>query len=395
MDFRSRYLQEIIRDDLNKKMIFIGGPRQVGKTTLARMISQGFRRTEYLNWDNGKDRRRIMEYRWDPDADLLIFDEIHKYAGWKSFIKGVWDKRIGEQRIIVTGSSKLNIFRRGGDSLLDRYLYFRLHPFSLQEMGSSVPPEPENYPEKPPELTFEDSYQNLDVLFEFGGFPEPLLSRNRRTLRRWQQHRFETIVREDIRDTETVHLLAKLEMLGYLIPDRTGSPLSLNSLSRDLEVSQKTVGKWIEIYCRNYFVFKVRPYFKRLHRVLKKQCKYYLWDWSILDDKGIRFENLIALHLLKYCHYYHDVYGIDLQLFYLRDLDGREVDFLLVWDGTPWLIAECKLSPGDRMTSLRYFAEKLGVNNRFQVVLKNNINHIDNRTGVRVISADYFLTSLI
>lgn len=390
---KKRYLHDLVLDDLDRKMVFIGGPRQVGKTTMASMIAKGFKRSAYLNWDSRPHRRGILDGRWSPDAEIVVFDELHKYARWKSLVKGFCDTRPQGQKMIVTGSSRLDVYRRGGDSLMGRYHYYRLHPFSLAELENA--PVPMDFPKGPPVLDFDITGSGLSELLRFGGFPEPLLSGRERVLKRWQRQRFERVFREDIRDTENIRSLSLVELLGGMLPRRVGAPLSMSSLATDLEVSPKTVALWIDLLCRNYYIFKVPPFHGRLHRALKKAAKYYLWDWSEVPGEGERFENLVAAHLLKSCHLYQDAFGIEMNLFYLRDQQKREVDFLVAWEGEPWCIIECKLIPGKGLTNLNYFAERLGVAQRFQVVRRCGVDHLDRRTGVRTLSADRFLMAWV
>ena len=381
-----------VREDLRRKMAFIGGPRQVGKTTLARFLSEEYRAHLYLNWDNTKHKLPIIKQQWPPDTECIVFDEIHKYDKWKNLIKGIWDTRLHDEKICVTGSSRLDIYRRGGDSLLGRYHYFTLHPFSLKECNDHSPSLA--MPQKVHDLEFGQSGSSLVELFKFGGFPEPLLEGKERTLLRWQNERFERIFREDIRDVEKVRSLSQVELLGTLLPKRVASPLSLASLSEDVQTSPKTIINWMDLLCRNYYCFKVMPYHVRLERALKKESKYYLWDWSEIEDKGKRFENLISSHLLKFCDFYHDVLGIKAKLWYLRDREGREVDFLVTWGETPWFMVECKLANGPAK-ALNYFAERLDVKQKFLVTLDETSHYLEKETGIHVIPASKFLMALV
>lgn len=365
----------------------------MGKTTLARLLSEQFSLFTYLNWDNRSHRQAILREQWKPETDLLVFDELHKYDRWKSHIKGIWDTRQHGERIIVTGSSRLDLFRRGGDSLLGRYHYYRLHPFSLRE--ASGPSKDVPFPSARPALVFDEQSDALEPLLKFGGFPEPFISARERILKRWQKERFERIFREDIRDTEIVRSLSQVELLGSLLPHRVASPLSINSLSEDIEASPKTLKNWLELLVRNYYIFKVPPYHRRLERALKKEAKYYLWDWSEVEDAGDRFENMVAAHLLKFCHFYEDSHGIRTELYYLRDLEKREVDFLVVWENEPWFMVECKLSARKEFTPLNYFADKLGVVQRYYVTRSDQHDYQDKRTGIRVVPANKFLMALI
>jgi predicted AAA+ superfamily ATPase len=263
----------------------------------------------------------------------------------------------------------------------------------LRELSSPTEP-PRAFPTRPPALEFGPPSPDLAHFLKFGGFPEPCLSGSERTLRRWQRQRFERVFREDIRDIEPLRSLSEIELLGGMLPERVASPLSFNSLASDIEVSPKTVRAWVDLLCRNYYVFRVPPYHRRLQRALKKESKYYLWDWSEVPGDGARFENLVASHLLKFCHFFQDVFGLAVDMFYLRDLEKREADFLLTWEKTPWLIVECKLTAGGSLTTLNYFAHRLAVSRRFQVVQQAGVDHVDGKTGIRTLSADRFLTAL-
>jgi uncharacterized protein len=389
-----RTISASLSADLANKMVFLGGPRQVGKTTLARMLSETFKAPEYFNWDNRAHRQRLLSGKWSPETDLLVFDELHKYNRWKGWIKGIWDTRLKGESILVTGSSRLDVFRRGGDSLMGRYHYYRLHPFSVAELeGRKI--SLENFPKTPPELQFGRPSPHLERLLSWGGFPEPLVAESERTLRRWQKERFERVFREDIRDTENIRSLSQVELLGQLLPLRVASPLSFQSLAEDVEASPKTVKSWIELLCRNYYTYKIPPYHRRIDRALKKEAKYYLWDWSEIADPGARFENLIASHLLKFCHCYEDIFGVSAELYYVRDTLKREVDFLVVWEKKPWLLVEAKLSPERHHAALKTFSDALQVPHRFQVCRESGVDYMDKAGDFRTLSADRFLTAFV
>lgn len=390
---RTRYLQHAIQEDLETRMVFIGGPRQVGKTTLARMLGEEHRAPVYLNWDSRAHRRTILQEQRAPETDLLVFDELHKYPRWKTLIKGIWDTRPTGRKTIVTGSARLDTHRRGGDSLLGRYRYYRLHPLTLRELTTARATVPE-FSEGPPELQIPARGGGLAELLQFGGFPEPFRAASRRGLQRWHRERFERVFREDIRESEIVRSLAQIELLGALMPSRVTSPLSFRSLAQDVEASPKTIKSWVELLERNYFVFRVPPYHRRLERALKKESKYYLWDWSAAEDDGARFENMVASHLLKYCHAHQDAHGTRVELHYLRDLEKREVDFLVTWEGEPWVAVETRLSGGGGLKPLRYFADRLGVQHRYLVTMDDAQDYEDRATGVRVVPASRFLMAL-
>ena len=272
-------------------MVFLGDPRQVGKTTLAQSLIKKYQdgHPAYLNWDSDMDRRMIRKRQWPASEPLIVFDEIHRLKTWRNFIKGVYDTLKNTHSFLVTGSARLDHFRNGGDSLLGRYFYYRLHPFSL------------------PELVY--SKHNMDKLFRFGGFPEPLLEQSQRNLKRWHLGRLSKLVKSDLRDLETVKDLDKVELLAEELPNRVGSPLSVRSLAEDLEVDPKTTKRWIGILDSLYYCFQIAPFGSTKIRAVKKEQKLYLWDWSQIEDEGVRFENMVACHLLKFCHFHQDVNG--------------------------------------------------------------------------------------
>ncbi len=226
----------------------------------------------------------------------------------------------------------------------------------------------------------------------FGGFPEPLLKQSTRTLRRWQKERIERFFREDIRDLEDVRDLSSLQILADLIPERVGSPLSLNALREDLEVSHRAATHWMEVLERLYHVFRLRPFDTKQARTLRKMPKTYMWDSSLIQDSGPRFENLVALHLLKFCHYLEDRDGYKTKLFYLRDRTGRETDFLVTVNRKPWFAVEAKVSDTSIDTSLRYFQERLRIPWAYQVVLKSTRDFVQD--GVRCLPAHRFFGGL-
>jgi predicted AAA+ superfamily ATPase len=389
---KKRYLAEPILSDLAEKMVFLGGPRQVGKTTLALWLArEHYKGFDYLNWDNRDDRRRILRSEFRGGAELLVFDEVHKYKDWKNHLKGIFDVHKDRFRIIVTGSARLDIFRRGGDSLMGRYHYYRLHPFSLAEyleMKSGLPPFEEiRIPGEDP-----DAEKALSSLLTLGGFPEPLLRGRERTLRRWQNERVERLVSEDIRDLQAIREIAMVHLLTGLIPGKVGSLFSINALREDLQVSHKTLSNWMEVLERFYYLFRMYPFTHSRIRSLKKESKVYLWDWSEVPDRAARLENLVAAHLLKLCHFLHDVEGYRADLYYLRDADGREVDFLVTVGEKPWFAVEVKSSYAYLSRNLTYFGSRLAIPQLFQIVGDGGIDLV--KGGVRIVSADRFLRAL-
>ncbi len=392
-----RYLEDPIRRDLEEKMVFVAGPRQVGKTTLARQILESEANGRYLSWDRREDRADIRAARWPPGSPaLVVLDELHKWRPWKRWLKGEFDAHRATTRFLVTGSARLDIYRRGGDSLQGRYHHYRLHPLSLGEIHSPAA-RFELEPGQPLAIAragrgARDQRAVLEALLRFGGFPEPYLAQSERAHRRWQKDRLDRFFREDVRDLEAVRDLAALELLADEIARRVGSPLSLNALREDLEVSHKALTHWMEVLERLYHVVRVRPFASRAVASLKKMPKAYLWDWSQVSAPPARFENLVALHLLKLCHLLEDRDGHRVELRYLRDRTGREVDFLITLDNQPWFAVEVKTSARAIDPSLFYFRDRLKIPHAYQVVLDLDRGFIEN--GVHCLPAVDFLSAL-
>jgi hypothetical protein len=349
-----RYLAPVVAEVLPRKMAFVGGPRQVGKTTLALSLL-GARADEthpaYFNWDDPRSAARLRRVELPVGESLLVLDEVHKYARWRNLVKGIHDTEKSRRRIVVTGSARLDYYRKGGDSLVGRYRYFRLHPFSLREMSARP------------------TRSDVDTLLRFGGFPEPLLSQDEREHRIWQRDRVSRVVRDDLRDLEQVREISLVEHLVDLLPSRVGSPLSVKSLREDLAVDHKTVERWLTILENLYLCFRIAPFGAPRVRAVKKERKLYLWDWSMAPEGGARFENLVASQLLKYCHFVEDTEGHAMELRFLRDTDKREVDFVVLRDRTPLFAVECKSGERSVSPAIRYFAERTGIPRFFQVHL--------------------------
>ncbi|MBV6512520.1 MAG: hypothetical protein FMNOHCHN_02027 [Ignavibacteriaceae bacterium] len=384
---QNRYLSKVIADDLKTKMVFIGGARQVGKTTLAKeILAPLFGSSEYYNWDFAPDRNRLKKLEFPGEPSLLILDEIHKLRGWKRFLKGIYDTQKDRYRFLVTGSARLNIFRRGGDSLQGRYHYYTLHPFSFCELMNHTPAIE---PGLELQFTGNNSADTLNSLLQFGGFPEPFLSQSKRTFRKWHAEKLERLFREDIRETEDIRDFSNLKLLGDMLPQKAGAPLSVNAIREDLEVSHKAVTNWLNILEQFYYHFRIYPFAGSKVRSVKKAPKLYLVDWSEIEDEGARFENLIASHLLKTIDFLRESEGYKTELFYLRGTDGKEVDFLVTHDRKPWFAVEAKLSETAPSPQLRYFKERLQIPYTYQVIRKAGVDIL--RDGSRIISADKFL----
>ncbi len=388
---KNRYLTKFILEDLSDRMVFVGGARQVGKTTLVReIIAPLFSSAGYYNWDNQSDRRQIMKSAWPGSAELIILDEIHKYKKWKTYIKGEYDALKHTYKFIITGSARLDLYRKGGDSMLGRYHYYRLHPFTLAELsgGGAIPPVFDEIP-----IGTEDEYDLLLTLDKFGGFPEPLTKQRERTLRRWHNEKNSRLFREDIRDVRQVRDIAGMQLFGDMLPEKVGSPLSLNSIREDIEVSHRAVSNWLDILETFYYGFRIYPFAGKNYRSLKKPPKLYLTDWSEVKNESARFENLIASHLIKFVHFLYDYEGHNAHMHFLRNVDKKEVDFFITVDDKPWFAVEAKTSDTHISSNLYYYMEKLNIPYGYQVVKKRGVDQLVN--GIRVVSADRFLNALI
>ncbi|MCG7850890.1 MAG: AAA family ATPase [Methanosarcinaceae archaeon] len=388
---KNRYLTKFIFEDLLEKMVFIGGARQVGKTTLStHLVARYFESYEYFNWDNRYDRKKIIDSDWSGSAKLLILDEIHKYKKWKTLINGHYDKLKSRYKFLVTGSSRPDVYRKGSDSLQGRYHYYRLHPFSLAEILNR-----ENKIEPFEEIAIDsgDNSSSLVSLNRFGGFPEPFIKQNTRFLRRWHNEKTERLFREDIRDTEQIRDLGNMKLLSDMLVDKVGSLLSINSIREDLEVSHRAASNWLDILELFYYHFRIYPYAVKTIRSIKKEPKLYLWDWSEIENPAVRFENLIASHLLKLVHFLTDHDGYKTQLCFLRNVDKKEVDFLVTVDKKPWFAVEAKRSEEEVSRSLAYFRERLNIPFVYQILEKPNVDR--HKSGIRVVSADKFLAGLV
>jgi hypothetical protein len=359
-----RYLFAPVDADLADKMVFLSGPRQVGKTTLALQLAgaSDARHAAYLSWDDVRARPRIRRGEMPPGQPRVILDEIHKYARWRGLVKGLYDTREAGQTFLITGSARLDVYRRGGDSLHGRYHAYRLHPLSLPEVGGHP--------------------GAAGDLLRFGGFPEPFLRGNDRHWRRWQRERLDRIVRDDVRDLERVREVSLIDLLVVALPSRVGSPLSVKNLREDLEVAHDTAERWLGILENLYVCFRISPLGPPRIRAVKKERKLYLWDWSAVADPRTRFENLVASHLLKLCHLREDTEGHRMELRFLRDTDGREVDFVVIENKKPVFAVEVKTGERSLSPAVRYFKQRTGIPRWYQVHLGEKDAVVE---GVRIL----------
>ena len=373
-----RNRKEQIIKDLSKKMVFIAGPRQTGKTTLSKSILTelgGDIQKSYLNWDFDKDREIILRGEFPFDNQYLILDEIHKFSGWRNTVKGIFDKFQDSLSIIVTGSARLEHYSHGGDSLQGRYFMHRLHPLTVKELKI-------------------DQKKDLDHLFNLSGFPEPFLSGSKIEQERWSRSYRSLLINQDLRDLEQVKDISKIELLCLRLPELVSSPLSINNLAGDLSSGHDTVTNWLNILEQLYFCFRIHPFQGSLVKSIRKQAKHYHYDWSLVKDKGASFENFIASHLLKWIHYQQDIFGKNIELMYFRDIEKREIDFLIVENQQVTQAIECKYQSREIDTNLKYFKKKYPKIEAIQVVYDLDDSFI-NQDQIKVLSALDFLNTLV
>jgi len=363
----------LIKKDLAKKMVFLVGPRQVGKTKLALMLAEDYKYSTYLNYDNLDDREQIKQGNWLPTTQLLILDEIHKMPQWKNHVKGIYDTKPSHLQVLVTGSARLETFRQSGDSLAGRFFRHRLNPFSLAEL-----PEPK--------------VEDLDRLLLRGGFPEPFLSEQDVDAQRWRLQYIDGLIRTDILDFEKIHDFKTIQLLLEMLQNRVGSPVSYSSLARDLSSSPNTVKRYIEILEALMIIFRVSPYHKNIARSLLKEPKIYFYDNGLVKgDEGVKFENFVATCLLKHLQAIEDYQGISTKLSYLRTKEKKEVDFVLEQNQQIEKIIEVKLSDNSLSKTLLYFSKKY---NLVALQLVKNIRNDRIENGIEIRKAFNYLKEL-
>ena len=373
MPTKKRIYDSLIDEHLSthRQMLFLSGPRQVGKTTTCRRHADA-----YLNWDNVDHREIILAGpervaahlgldRLRERMPVVLFDELHKYPRWKAFLKGFHDTYADRIRILVTGSSRMDTYRRGGDSLMGRYFHYRMHPFSIAELLHRELPDPARIIRPPRKLPETD----MEALWQFGGFPEPFLKRDARFSRRWQSLRLDQLVREDIRDLTQVQQLGQIEALIHLLVERSGQQLVYSNLARQIRVSVDTAHRWIDLLCSLHLGFLIRPWYRNVSRSLRKEPKWYLRDWAQARDRGQRAETFVACHLLKAVEAWTDLGLGKFELGYIRDKNKREVDFIVTRDDTPWFLVEVKHGQAPLSEALTYFRQQLAAPHAFQVTL--------------------------
>lgn len=371
----NRYLYNQVKTDLYKKMVFIGGPRQIGKTTMAESLVEEFNGC-YLNWDIATHRTQIIEdHLPDSKGKMWCFDELHRFSQWRNFLKGLFDQYKKTHKILVTGSARLDYYRYSGDSLQGRYHYLRLHPLSVAELGLK-------------------NKNELDDLLRFGGFPEPYFSGSQVDANRWASEYHKRLIDEEVRSLEQVKDFSSLDILARTLPKKVGSLLSINGLKEDLKVSHKTLTHWVEILERLFHIFRIYPFGSDLLHAVQKSSKHYHWNWGFIPNDAARFENFIASHLLKWVQFQQDTLGENIELRYFRDTDQREVDFIIVKDDLPIMAVECKISSEKISPHLIYFKKKFPECKAYQVCLEE-IKIYSTSQGIYATHALEFLSRLI
>lgn len=343
MSAMKRSQQDLISKDLTRKMVFLTGPRQVGKTSLALAIAEEQEHAVYLNYDSFPHREVIRKAAWLPETRLLILDELHKMENWKNYLKGVYDTKAKRLQILVTGSARLETFRQSGDSLAGRFFRHRLNPLSMTEIPAATE-------------------QTLSRLMERGGFPEPYLAESLDDSNRWRLQYIDGLIRTDILDFEKVHDFKAIQLTLELLRQRVGAPLSYVSLARDVGCSPNTIKRYIEIFEGLYIIFRVTPHHRNIARSIQKEAKIYFYDnGMVIGNEGVRFENLVAICLLKHLNAIEDYKGKRARLKTLRTKEKKEVDFVLVVENEPISMLEVKLSATDISPTLVYFHKRYGI----------------------------------
>lgn len=368
-----RFYEQLITEHFvtSKQMAFVCGPRQVGKTTIAKSLTKISDQSSYRNWDIPGDRLKIIANSYNPILEdivispathpLLVFDEIHKYVDWKNYLKGLYDAYQEDIDILVTGSARLNIFKKGGDSLMGRYFLYRVHPLSAAETANrslTLFSNPIHIPN-----------EKISQLIEFGGFPEPFTKGDKRFLNKWQNLRHQQLIYEDIRSLESILNMSQLDLLATILTSQAGQLLNYTTLASKVRVSVPTIQRWISVLDQSYYCYLISPWSTNVVRSLLKEPKVYLWDWSLISDMGQRYENFIASHLLKAIHFWIDSGLGQFDLRFIRTKDQEEVDFLIVKDNLPWMLVEVKSSSKASLSkSLQKYKESLNCPLAFQVV---------------------------
>ena len=331
-----RNITDHIKKDLKTKIVLLCGPRQVGKTTLSKNLTDNH---FYLNYDSATDREVIREKTWFKDSSLVIFDELHKKRDWKRWIKGIYDVEGINPNLLVTGSAKLNTHRRAGDSLAGRFFLYRLHPFDIKELTTIMPSPP-------------SSDRIMHDLLEYSGFPEPFLKKDKIEYRKWKKSYINAILKGDLREISRIQDIQDVEDLSIMLRSKVGSHVAYDNFAIKLERDHKTIKTWITLLKELFVIFSISPYSKNITSAIRKMKKYYFYDVADIENPGAKFENLVACALLKEAHFIEDTRGDTIKICYLRTSDNREIDFVVVINGKPSCLIEAKLNDGNVSKSL-------------------------------------------
>jgi uncharacterized protein len=387
-----------------KQMIFIAGPRQAGKTTFTQMIAEQTSNALYFNWDIIDEKRKLLENPFfyehlnlkDDSKPLIIFDELHKYPQWKNYLKSVYDRDHGNYKFVVSGSGRLDMFQKGGDSLAGRYLLFYLWPFTLAELSGrnlshdDFMANPLEIQEVNQEAT--SIWQRLETC---SGFPDPYLEGSDRYYHIWSRAYQKQLLREDIRDLAAIRNSQNIEILFSLLPSKIGSPLSMAGLARDIKVSFDSVKKWIELFENLFLVFRISPWVPKISRAITKEKKLYLFDYAGIEADGARFENMVALELWRALTNWNDIGLGDFSLHYIRNREKEEVDFVLSQKNRPLLLIEAKSADSNPAKQLLKFQRLLDIPAVQLVNIPGVCKRISNgRQKLLIISADRWLAQL-
>jgi len=380
VSMKPRYLSSAIRRFCfdRHKIALVSGPRQCGKTTLAKMLLKERGTGSYYNWDEFEFRHAwsskpssVITATDGKTVPLVVLDEIQKDRYWKRNLKGLYDTLAAPCDFLATGSARLNIYRRGSDSLLGRHLHFRLHPFSMREMEREDVMRPDEVMESLFSRSAKRSRtgeRNLALLMTHGPFPGPLFENDVQSTNTWRRSREQAVIREDLRDVSRILDLGRIELMVTLLPERVGSLFSVASLREILEVRFDTINRWTTYLKELYYLFELKPYTKKIARAIRREGKVYLWDYGAIPEPAARFENLVASHLLKACHYWTDTGEGEFDLRFLRNKEKQEIDFLIVRDGVPWLPVEVKYADEEASPNWRKFAPMLPCKRGLQLV---------------------------
>ncbi len=371
MNKRTPYVKIWQELERSKSMVFLAGPRQAGKTTLAKIISGSFTNNLYFNWDIVAHRISLLKNPVffesvelkDQSTPLIILDEIHKYKDWKNYLKGIFDQFQGEYKFLISGSGRLDLYQKGGDSLAGRYYLFHLWPFTISELGGQNRTIVK-FLEDPLHITMKrkDKLREIWIrLSVLSGFPEPYLSNKITTYRRWSNTYSKQLIREDIRDLTGIKSIGSIETLYHMLPSKVASPISIPSLACDLKVTYNSVNSWLSAFERFFLVFSISPWSKRIARAIHKERKVYLWDIPKIKEPSARFENMVAVELYRAVTAWNDLGYGQFALNFIKNKEQQEVDFLIVDGDEPVLLIEAKLAAANPSPVLIKFQNVLNI----------------------------------